>query len=323
MSDPQMHPDMAELIAAKQAKPKQTSTAVGRESHVRYGARLSRPYPQSMRVHDEDLPCPGYGNHGQIPVRVYRPGSVGSAAPCVFYFHGGGFVLGDLDSGDTVAWGIAEHVRAVVVSTDYRLAPEHPFPAGLEDCYAAVSFVAANPDRFDIDARRIALWGDSAGGNLSVATAMMARDRGGPAIAGHATIYPTLHDRPTAPSHAKYAQSVGLTAAQMEKCWDAYLGAERGDDVSAYAAPLRAVDFSDLPPAHVHIAEIDPLADDGRQYAQHLLAAGNDVELHVARGMIHGFVRARFCGKDAGAEFESICRSLRHHLQISGAETAR
>ena len=311
-----IHADMDELIAAKMAKPQGFNPPVQRKGHVHYGAALGRPYPQTMRVDDRMLACPGVGKNGEIPVRVYRPANALDHGACVFYFHGGGFVLGDLESGDTVAWGIAEQVGVVVVSVDYRLAPEHPHPAGPEDCYAAVSYVAGNPSEFDINPERIAIWGDSAGGNLTVAVCMMARDRGGPAIVAQAPVYPALHDRAPYPSHTTYGESVGLTSSFMKDSWDAYAGADRGDDVPVYAAPLRASDFNGLPPAHVHIAEIDPLADDGREYVRCLLEAGVDAELHVARGMIHGFVRARFCGADAAAEFESICRSLRFHLNV-------
>ena len=316
MPDYRIHPDMDELIAAKKAKPSGFNPPVQRQGHVHYGATLGRPYPASMVVGDRRLVCPGMGKNGEIPVRVYRPAHALPGGPCVFYFHGGGFVLGDLESGDTVAWGIAEGIGVVVVSVDYRLAPEHPHPAAPEDCYAAVAYVATNPGEFDIDANRIAIWGDSAGGNLTVAVCMMARDRGGPPIAAQAPVYATLYDRPTYPSHENYGDSIGLTASFMKESWNAYLGADRNDDVSIYAAPLRATDFSSLPPAHVHIAEIDPLADDGREYVRCLLDAGVDAEFHVARGMIHGFVRARFCGEDVAAEFESICRSLRFHLNV-------
>lgn len=315
MPDYRIHPDMDELIAAKMSKPQGAGQSARRQGHVHYGAALGRPYPDSMVVEDRRLACQGAGTNDEIPVRVYRPAQAVAPGACVFYFHGGGFVLGDLDSGDTVAWGIADHI-GVVVSVDYRLAPEHPHPCASEDCYAAVSYVAENPGEFDIDPERVAIWGDSAGGNLTVAVCMMARDRHGPSIVAQAPVYPTLHDRPTYPSHTTYGESVGLTSSHMKDAWNAYTGIDRGEDVPVYAAPLRATDFSRLPPAHVHIAEIDPLADDGREYVRLLLEAGVDAELHVARGMIRGFVRARFCGPDAAAEFESICRSLRFHLNV-------
>ena len=249
---------------------------------------------------------------GTVPARLFRPHGP-PHGPALVYLHGGGFVIGSLDSGDGVAWGIADEVGAVVVSVDYRLAPEHPFPAGAEDCYAALCYVAEHPREFGIDAARIAIWGDSAGGNLTVATCLIARDRGGPPIVAHAAVYPVLTAPGLLPSHAKYADSPGLTSSFMEEAWGSYVGANDDGD-EPYAAPLKAPDLSRMPPAHVHIAEIDPLADDGREYVRRLLEAGGDAELHCARRMIHGFARARHSGPDAAVEFAAICRSLRAHL---------
>ena len=316
MASYRIHPDMAELLAAKAAKPTNRDLAVQRAGHDSYGAALARDYPPGMRVEDRALACPGAGRDGVVPVRVYRPAGADAPAACVMYIHGGGFVLGSLDSGDQIASGIAQEVGAVVVSVDYRLAPENPFPAAPEDCHAALGHLSRAESEFGVDPDRIAIWGDSAGGNLTVATCMLARDRGGPKIAAQAVVYPTLIDRPVSRTHREHARSPGLGADFMERAWNAYLGEERGE-VSPYAAPLSdASDLAGLPPAHVHIAEFDPLADDGRQYVRRLLEAGVDAELHCARDMIHGFVRARESGPDAAAEFAAICRSLRAHLRI-------
>lgn len=316
MAPYRIHPDMTDLLAAKAAKPANQDLAVQRAGHDTYGAALAREYPPGMQVEDHALACPGVGRNGAVPVRVYHPAGAGSPAACVMYLHGGGFVLGSLDSGDQIASGIAQEVGAMVVSVDYRLAPEDPFPAAPEDCYAALAHVSRNAAEFGIDPERIAIWGDSAGGNLSVATCMLARDRGGPKIAAQAVVYPTLIDRPVSRSHREHADSPGLGADFMERAWNAYLGKERGE-ASPYATPLsEGADLTGLPPAHVHIAHYDPLADDGRDYVRRLLEAGVDAELHVARDMIHGFVRARESGPDAAAEFAAICRSLRAHLRI-------
>ena len=315
MSEFDIHPDMAELLAAKAAKPQGFNPAEQRVGHNVYGATMQRAYPSGMSVADRCIACPKAGEEGWINVRVYRPANIGEQAPCVIYLHGGGFVLGSLDSGDGVAWGISDQVGAVVVSVDYRLAPENPFPAAPEDCYAALSYITAQPHEFGIDPARVAIWGDSAGGNLTVATCMMARDRGGPGIVAHAAVYPVLTAPGLLPSHEKYANSPGLTASFMEHAWAAYVGANNDGD-QPYAAPLKSTDLSRMPPAHVHIAEIDPLADDGREYVRRLLESGVDAELHVARRMIHGFARARHSGADAAAEFASICRSLRGHFAI-------
>jgi acetyl esterase len=315
MIQPAIHPDMNELLAAKAAKPQGFDPAQQRVGHDTYGAALQRPYPDGMIVANREIVCHGQGRNDCIALRTYHPRGVGENAPCVIYLHGGGFVIGSLDSGDGVAWGIADEVGAVVVSVDYRLAPEFPFPAAVEDCHAAVSYVASHADEFGIDPARLAIWGDSAGGNLCVATCMIARDRGGPSIVAHAAVYPVLTAPGLLPSHTKHAESAGLTSSFMEAAWESYVGAN-GDGDEPYAAPLKSADLSAMPPAHIHIAEIDPLADDGREYVRRLLEAGVDAELHCARRMIHGFARARHSGPDAGAEFAAICRSLRGHLNI-------
>jgi acetyl esterase len=252
-------------------------------------------------------------------VRIYRPAGVADPAPCVLYLHGGAFIKGSLESGDVVAWGVADQAKAIVVSVDYRLAPEHPFPAGLEDCYAALSHVAARGRDLGIDPRRIAVWGDSAGGNLAAALCLVTRDRGGPAIVAQALNYPCLTDELTAASYRIYAASPGLATAAMESAWDQYLAGDRPTR-NPYAAPLKAKDLGRLPPAHIHVAEIDPLADDGRAYAARLGAAGGVVELRSAKRMIHGFLRARFDGPDAAAEFAEPCAFLRRRLSRTEAD---
>ena len=229
------------------------------------------------------------------------------------YLHGGAFIKGSLDTGDTIAWGVADVAGVVVVSVDYRLAPRYPFPAGLEDCYSVVSHLAEYGAHFGIRGDRLALWGDSAGGNLTAATCLVARDRGGPDIVAQALNYPCLTDELTSDSYRRYAESPGLRTANMDMGWSHYLGDRRPTD-DPYAAPLKAEDLSLLPPAHVHYAEFDPLADDAVQYADRLAAAGNEVVLRCAQRMIHGFVRARFSGPDAAAEFALPCGFLREKL---------
>ena len=310
-----VHPDMLELIAAKQAVPSTLDPGAMRESWNTYGARTGSEYPADMQVHDTRAMCPGAGLDGTVPIRVYRPAAAPTPSPCVVYLHGGAFVKGSLDSGDGVAWGIAEQVGAVTISIDYRLAPDHPYPAALDDCHAVVSYLATNGEHLGIDSMRIALIGDSAGGNLAAATCLSARDRGGPPIVGQALNYPCLTDELTAEAYVRYATSPGLKTALMDACWDYYLGGQRPTS-EPYAAPLKASDVSGLPPAHIHYAEFDPLADDARRYAQRLREAGNQVELRCAKRMIHGFMRARFFGPDAKAEFEAPCAFLRRVLGV-------
>ena len=307
-----IHPDMDEVIAAKRAVAQTNDPDEMRAAWNAYGARLGRDRPSGMTVRDTAIPRPA-SHGGEIPIRIYRPECAEAPSPCVVYLHGGAFFKGSLDSGDSIAWGIAEEAGAVVVSVDYRLAPKHPFPAAPEDCYAVTNHLAEHGETFGVQGDRLALWGDSAGGNLTAATCLMARDRGGPRIVAQALNYPCLTDELTSDSYRRYAESPGLRTANMDTGWSHYLGDRRPTN-TPYAAPLKAEDLSDLPPAHVHYAEIDPLADDAIQYAERLAATGNVVVSRCARRMIHGFLRARFSGTDAAAEFARPCEFLRRSL---------
>ena len=305
-----MHTDMQALLDARQAAgDKGDGAADARLFWTAYTNALAEPPPDDMAIHDTTVPTAD----GTVPVRVYRSAGGAGARPCILYLHGGGFMLGDLDSSDSIAWGFAQGTGAVVVSVDYRLTPEHPYPAAFNDTYAVLTHVAANPADFGIDPERIALAGDSAGGNLSAAACLAARDRGGPAIAAQALIYPGTGLDQSYPSYVEHAESPGLTTAGTIKYRDLYLPDDRDTD-DPYARPVMAADHAGLPPAWVHSAEIDPIRDDGRVYAGKLAAAGTWVSYREARGMIHGFMRARFTGAAARAEFDAICGFLGSHL---------
>ena len=308
MSQFNLHPDMAELVAAKQAVPTEAASNAQRNSWDSYDAALRRPYPDGMEVRDATLPRAGWN----VPARIYRPKAARKAAPIAVYIHGGAFIKGSLDSGDPIAWGVAEQTGCMVVSIDYRLAPEHAFPTGVEDCYAAISYLAQHGGELGGDPTRIGLWGDSAGGNMAAVCCLMARDRKGPKIAAQVLIYPCLTDELTLPAYETYRHSP-VTTAGMDKAWDLYLGKRRPID-DPYAVPLKAKNLSHLPPAHVHVAEVDCLADDGRLYAQRLKKAGTPVVFRVAERMIHGFTRARFSGPAAAAEFQAPCDFLKTYL---------
>ena len=311
-----VHPEMQELIAAKQAVTVSLDPSVMRADWNRYGAQTGRQYPTGMIVEDTVARCPGAGHDGSIAIRIYRPQDAPHPSPCAIYLHGGAFVKGSLDSGDSVAWGIAQHIGAIVVSVDYRLAPDFPYPAAVEDCHAVATYLSIHGDEHGIDGERLALIGDSAGGNLAAATCLLARDRGTPHICGQALNYPCLTDELDAQAYRRYADSPGLRTALIDSCWDYYLGKSR-PTTAPYAAPLKAHDLSGLPPAHIHYAEIDPLADDARQYASRLREAGCEVALREASRMIHGFMRARFSGPDSAAEFDAPCAFLRRVLDLS------
>lgn len=236
------------------------------------------------RVEDLSLPHPSR----PIPIRVYTPAAEGPF-PCLVYFHGGGWVLCDLDTHDAVCRGISKRAGAVVVAVDYRLSPEHKFPAAVEDCYAATEWVAANTARLGIDPRRIAVGGDSAGGNLSTVMCLKSRDEGGPALALQVLVYPVtnLASFDTA-SYREFAEGYYLTRAEMEWFRAHYL-ARIEDAQSPYASPLLAPDLHGLPPALVITAECDTLRDEGEAYARRLADAGVEVACTRYGGMIHPF----------------------------------
>ena len=235
-------------------------------------------------VANRTVPAPA----GEIPVRVYRP-EQGAVLPVLVYFHGGGWVIGSLDSHDGTCRELARDAGCVVVSVDYRLAPEDRYPAAAEDCYAVTRWVAENgADELGIDPSRIAVGGDSAGGNLGAAVALMARDRGGPDIAFQLLVYPVTDADFSRPSYIENAEGYFLTTSAMEWFWGHYVpdAAQRAE---AYCAPLRAEDLTGLPPALVITAEFDPLRDEGEAYGARLQEAGVDTVLTRYDGMIHGF----------------------------------
>jgi acetyl esterase len=218
-----------------------------------------------------------------VPVRIYRPGGAGPH-PALLFIHGGGWVVCSLDTHDPLCRHLCVAAGAVVVSVDYRLSPEHVFPAASDDCLTALNWLAANAEALGIDPARIVVAGDSAGGNLAAATAIRARDAGGPKLAGQLLVYPVT-DRPGRhPSYAENDNDYGLTTAGMAAYW-AHYGAPEGDPL---AEPLRA-DLHGLPPAFVLTAEYDVLRDEGEAYAAALTAAGVAVEAKRYPGMIHGF----------------------------------
>jgi acetyl esterase len=239
-------------------------------------------------VEDRTIPGPV----GELPVRIYTPIEAGAEPPpVVVYFHGGGWVICDLDTHDGSCRRIANALGAVVVSVDYRLAPEHKYPAAAEDAYAATAWTAAHATELGVDPGRLVIAGDSAGGNLTAVVALMARDRRGPPIAFQVLIYPVIDSAATRDDHAsKTDNAVGyfLTTRQMNWYRDQYLASD-ADGNEPYCSPHLAPSLAGLPPACVITAEMDPLRDEGEHYAALLGAAGVPVTLHRAPGMFHGF----------------------------------
>jgi acetyl esterase/lipase len=236
----------------------------------------------------DDRRIPGWEGDPDVPVRVYRPKQVAGRIPGILLIHGGGFVVGNLESEHVSGVSLALSIGAVVVSVDYRLAPEHPYPAGLHDCYSALRYLAEQAEALGVDPTRIALSGASAGGGLGAATALLARDLGGPALCFQMLHIPELDDRLETPSMVRFVDSPLWNQPLAVESWRYYLGELHGGDVPAYAAPARATDLTGLPPAYISTAENDPLRDEGILYALALLRAGVSVELHQFPGTFHG-----------------------------------
>jgi acetyl esterase len=270
-------------------------------------AKALPPGPEAL-VTSLAIPAPG----GDIPVRIYRPlGSEQRALPAVVYFHGGGFVVGSLAQSDADCRRMATAVPCVVVNVDYPLAPEYKFPEPPEACFAALSYIAEQAVALSIDRTRIAVGGDSAGGNLATVVALMARDRGGPAITHQILMYPVA-DLTTFDTASYLANATGYYLTRTAMQWFAghYLRSP-GDARDPLASPLHA-ELAGLPPALVITAEFDPLRDEGEAYARRLQAAGVATRLSRYDGMIHGFYTMSAYldgGKRAGSEVISALQA--------------
>jgi acetyl esterase len=261
----------------------ETHTVSPAEARANSKLRPRAMGPEVAKVEDRSIAGPG----PDIPVRIYTPVGAGPF-PILAWFHGGGWVIGDLDSADGTARQLTVGANCVTVSVDYRLAPETKFPGAADDCYAATVWAAQHAAELNGDASRLAVGGDSAGGNLAAAVALMARDRQTPALAFQLLIYPVTDRNFATASYTDNAEGYLLSKASMEWYWDHYLS-DPSDALNPYAAPLQAKDFSGLPPALVITAEYDPLCDEGEAYGARLKAAGIPTVCTRYHGMIHGF----------------------------------
>jgi acetyl esterase len=285
--DPQAKAVLERVARADLPPYPQLGAAGARQLYRETRGALAAPPPEVESV--EDLHAPGPA--GDLRVRLYRPPGAADAGPlpALVYFHGGGWTIGDLDTHDVPCREFANLAHCAVVSVDYRLAPEHKFPAAFDDAVAATHWVHAQAEALGIDASRLAVGGDSAGGNLAAAVAIAFRDTWGPRIAMQTLLYPGTDMAADTPSHAAFADGYLLTRDAILWFKDNYL---RGpaDEADWRASPLRAGDLAGLPPAYVITAGFDPLLDEGRAYADRLRAAGVKVTYECFAGMIHGFV---------------------------------
>jgi acetyl esterase len=268
---------LLELQAASGAPPRSAmSIARTREFYRKMRALAGEP-PALSKVEDRAVGAEGR----QIPIRLYQP-SLAAGLPVLLYLHGGRFISGDLETHDPVCRSLAAAAGCPVVAVDYRLAPEHRFPAALEDCYAVAAWLAQN------GAGRLAVCGDSAGGNLAAATALLARERGGPRLVCQVLIYPMLDATCSLPSHVEYASGYGPGSEDMKRGYREYAPAGI-DPTDPRLSPLFAAELGGLPPALILTAEYDSLRDDGEEYARRLEAAGVEVVLMRYEGAMHGF----------------------------------
>ena len=280
--------DLVALMALADAARLPMDEVTPESMRAGYSALAAQGGAEMAEVVDRVIPGP---DGSDLPIRSYRPYGAGERPPVVVYLHGGGWTIGDLQTHDEPCRALAAGTGAVVVSVDYRLAPEHPFPAAVDDAYAAACFVAGSAEDLGVDADRLVVAGDSAGGNLAAAVSLLARDRSGPTIALQVLIYPAVDfdfDSGRWPSLEENATGYFLHLETMRWFADCYggTGLLAGDPS---AAPIRATDHSGLPPVHVSVAGFDPLRDEGLGYAEALAGAGVPVTLCRHDAQVHGY----------------------------------
>jgi acetyl esterase len=275
------------------------------QARINAAARPRPAGPEVAAVEDRGIPGPA----GDVPVRIYTPEGSGPF-PILVWYHGGGWVVGDLDSADPTARHLCKGAACVVVSVDYRLSPETKFPGPADDCFAATLWAANNAGMINGDASRVAVGGDSAGGNLAAAISLMAADRGGPAIIHQLLVYPVTEPNYDTPSYSENAAGFLLARDAMVFYWDAYLASEE-DASNPYAAPMKAGSLSGQPAALVITAEFDPLRDEGEAYGRRLQQAGVETTISRYDGMIHGFFGMVGIMDKSGQVMEEATAALR------------
>lgn len=285
-----LDPDAAAVYKAFQEAGRpayETLTAPEARDYYMQARLVSNPEPPELKSAEPlSIPAP----HGTIPARVYTPKTLRTKeglAPCLVFFHGGGWVIGNLETHDVVCRKLAHEGELIVISVDYRLAPEHKFPAAVDDAVTATNWIAANASKLGIDAARLMVGGDSAGGNLAAVVSLHARDHGGAKLAGQVLVYPATEFARTHASHREPETSILLTHSVIGWFANHYMGdADRSD---WRASPARAKTLAGLPPAYVLTAGADPLRDEGDEYAARLKEAGVPVAYKHFPGQFHGF----------------------------------
>jgi len=310
--DPQAANVLELIVKAGRPPYHQLSPKEARQLFLETRPASTPPAPQIGNARD----VTAEGPLGAIPLRVYRPAGVSDSRPlpALVYFHGGGWVIGDLETHDVICRQLTAEAGISVISVDYRLAPEHKFPAAVDDAWAATRWVAAHAADLAVDSARLAVGGDSAGGNLAAVVALLARDAGGPRIALQSLVYPVTDLRSEAQSYADLADGYMLTRDSMRWFKAQYLTTE-ADASDWRVSPLRAPSLAGLPPALVITAGYDPLRDEGEAYARRLREAGVTVDAVCFGGMVHGFVGMGRLIETAFRAVTLIAGSLRYALR--------
>lgn len=282
-----VHPDLHGLLSQlpQEDFTKEALPEIRKTSESAFGP--SAIPDDGVSIHDESIPGPA--GAPDVRVRIYTSGEKTADRPGILYIHGGGYILGNPEMTDGGCRKLAAEIGCVVVSVDYRLAPEHPYPAPLDDCYAALKWFSEQASQLGVDNGRIAVTGASAGGGLTAALSMLARDRGGPAIAFQAPLCPMIDDRNITPSSCEFTDKRLWSRAKNLFGWEMYLGDLYGKDVPPYAAASRAEDFSNLPPTYTYVGELDLFRDETTEYVTKLLGAGVSTEYHIYPGCFHAF----------------------------------
>ncbi len=305
--DPQVEQLLANMVAQGVKSFEQMSVEECRAVAAAF-IEMEGPVEDIHRIKDHSVIV----NNGQIPVRVYYP-TAATNLPVVVYYHGGGFVFGDLDVVDKVARCIAKGTGAVVVSVGYRKAPEYKFPTAHQDAYAALLWVYDNARDLNVDQSRIAVMGDSAGGNIATAVAHMARDHHGPTLKHQALVYPLVDPAGDYPSKTRYSEGYLLTSAALSWFAGHYLSNPGEEVAHPYMTPLKAK-LKDLPSTTIITAEYDPLTDEGEAYASALRKAGVSVNYYMFPGMVHGFFWMKGVINKSGSAFKLVNEKLTEAL---------
>jgi acetyl esterase len=307
--DPALAPVVEELAKALPVPPAEMGIMGFRQVMAERAATLVHKRPAGLEVSEHRFDTP----FGAVPARVYRPEGLGEEAAAMMYMHGGGWMIGDLNSHDAVCVDLALQAGAVVIALEYGVLPEHAFPVPVNQCHWVFHHLRQTAGQWRLDPARIAVGGDSAGGNMALAICLKSRAEGGAMPAAQLLIYPCVDDDVDSPSYRQHAQAPFLNRDGMIWIWESYLAGE-GDRQNPLALPMRTPDFAGLPPAVVFTAALDPLAWEGDALAKRFVEDGVPVLHGRGEGLIHGFIRFREVSPASDAAFRRITAGVRMFL---------